>query len=98
MTPQGAIEIIKIAIAEVEWKYPMEYAIAFEDAIKSLEKQIQKPKTNYDRIRNMSVEELADFILDYDTIGGCPLPEINCMARTCIECIKKWLESEVQGE
>ncbi len=45
MTPQGAIEIIKIAIAEVEWNYPMEYAEAFEIAISALEKQIpKKPK------------------------------------------------------
>jgi hypothetical protein len=42
MTPQGAIEIIKIAIAEVEWNYPMEYAEAFEYAISVLEKQIPK--------------------------------------------------------
>jgi endogenous inhibitor of DNA gyrase (YacG/DUF329 family) len=45
MTPQGAIEIIKIAIAEVEWNYPMEYAKAFECTISALEKQIpKKPK------------------------------------------------------
>ena len=42
MTAQEAIEIIEIAIAEVEWNYPMNYAIAFEEAIKALEKQILK--------------------------------------------------------
>jgi formamidopyrimidine-DNA glycosylase len=48
MTPQEAIEIIKIAIAEVEWNYPMDYAVAFEKAIEALEKQIpKKPKTLY---------------------------------------------------
>lgn len=46
MTPQGAIEIIKIAIAEVEWNYPMEYAEAFENAIEALEKQIPKKLNN----------------------------------------------------
>ena len=40
MTPQEAIDTIKIAIAEVEWDYPMDYAVAFEEAIKALEKQI----------------------------------------------------------
>lgn len=45
MTPQGAIEIIKIAIAEVEWEYPMEYAVAFEEAISAIEKQIPKKPT-----------------------------------------------------
>ena len=42
MTPQEAIETIKIAIAEIEWDYPMDYAVAFEMAIESLEKQIAK--------------------------------------------------------
>lgn len=40
MTPQEAIKTIKIAIAEVEWNYPMDYAIAFEKAIEALEKQV----------------------------------------------------------
>ena len=42
VTYEEAIEIIKIAIAEVEWNYPMDYAIAFEMAIKALEKQVPK--------------------------------------------------------
>ena len=42
MTPQETIETIKIAIAEVEWNYPMGYAVAFENAISALEKQIPK--------------------------------------------------------
>ena len=42
MTNEEAIEIIKIAIAEVEWNYPMDYAVAFETAIAALEKQIPK--------------------------------------------------------
>lgn len=37
MTNKEAIEIIKVAIAEVEWNYPMNYAIAFEKAIEALE-------------------------------------------------------------
>ena len=37
MTPQEAIETIKIAIAEVEWNYDMNYAVAFEMAIEALE-------------------------------------------------------------
>lgn len=37
MTNKEAIEIIKTAIAEVEWTYPMDYAVAFEKAIKALE-------------------------------------------------------------
>lgn len=39
MTAQEAIETIKIAIAEVEWEYPMSYSVAFEKAIEALEKE-----------------------------------------------------------
>ena len=42
MTNKEAIETIKIAMAEVEWNYPMDYAVAFETAIEALEKQIPK--------------------------------------------------------
>ena len=42
MKPEEAIETIKIAIAEVEWNYPMDYTVAFEEAIEALEKQIPK--------------------------------------------------------
>ena len=42
MTTKEAIETIKIAISEVEWDYPMNYAVAFEKAIEALEKQIPK--------------------------------------------------------
>ena len=42
MTPQEAIRIMTVAIAEVEWCCPMDYAVAFEKAIESLEKQIPK--------------------------------------------------------
>ena len=42
MKPEEAIEIIKIAIAEVEWDYPIDYAVAFEEAVNVLEKQIPK--------------------------------------------------------
>lgn len=47
MTPREAIETIKIAIAEVEWDYPLEYAIAFETAISALE-NIESLQTRYD--------------------------------------------------
>lgn len=42
MTNKEAIETINIAIAEVEWNYPMDYAIAFEMAIEAIEKQIHR--------------------------------------------------------
>ena len=49
MTNKEAIETINIAMAEVEWDYPMDYTIAFEKAIEALEKQIpKKPVNNYE--------------------------------------------------
>lgn len=37
MIEKEAIKVIEIAIAEVEWDYPLDYAVAFETAIKALE-------------------------------------------------------------
>ena len=45
MKPQETIGIMKIAISEVEWNYPMDYAVAFETAIEALEKQEPKRTT-----------------------------------------------------
>lgn len=36
MTNKEAIDIIKVARAEVEWEYPMDYAAAFDKAIEAL--------------------------------------------------------------
>lgn len=39
MTSEEAIEAIKMAVSQVEWEYPLDYAAAFDVAIKALEKQ-----------------------------------------------------------
>lgn len=58
--------------------------------------------TNYEKIKNMSVEEMARRILVSDSncleaiceaVGHCPSHEMPC-----IECTKQWLESEVDDE
>ena len=36
MTNREAIEVIKLAQAQVEWEYPMDYAAAFDMAISAL--------------------------------------------------------------
>lgn len=49
MTPKEAIKILEVAKAEVEWNYPLDYAIAIDTAIEALEKQIpKKPITTTD--------------------------------------------------
>ena len=37
MTNEKAIEILKVAKAEIEWEYPLDYQIALDIAIKSIE-------------------------------------------------------------
>ena len=39
MTPKEAIETIRIAQAEVEWEYPMNYSAAFDMAIEALQRE-----------------------------------------------------------
>ena len=59
----------------------------------------EQKKTNYDRIRNMSVEEMAEFI---DKVERCKGKAFhNCDDSECYDCAgcvydtKEWLESEV---
>ena len=74
MKASEAIEIIRIAATEVEWNYPMNYAIAFETAIAALEKQV--PKKPLDK----TMEYNGDYgkcpccgrtVSDYDELKRC---------------------------
>ena len=54
-----------------------------------------KTMTNFERIKQMSVDEMAS----YFCIGGlpiCPLHAPRCKDNKCPECFKKWLESDVE--
>ena len=55
MTNKEAIETIKIAIAEVEWEYPMDYAAAFETAIEALTEAELYKLALFAAIRNSTV-------------------------------------------
>ena len=56
MTNKEAIETIKIAMAEVEWNYPMDYTVAFEMAIDAIEKQMpNKPAFSHNLSDTISV-------------------------------------------
>ena len=58
--------------------------------------------TNYERIKNMSVEEMAQFMFDMVDCVSCT----NKLQRSCRECggdgrkclqvTKKWLEDDVK--
>lgn len=50
-----------------------------------------------DRIRNMSVEELAEFMnkCDWDFPPYCDYNEAKTCDQNCLKCAKQYLESEV---
>lgn len=62
MTPEKAIEIIKIAKAEVEWEYPLDYQIAFDVAIEALENQ---EKYKWHKAKKESPKETKEYLIYY---------------------------------
>ena len=62
--------------------------------------QATPPKTNADRIRNMTDEELAEWIDNLLDAQGCPPKGIdNCTKfDECDKCWLKWLKEEVKDE
>ena len=56
--------------------------------IKQMLKEAKETKpTNYDRIKDMTVDEMAEFLMDWFT---------NCMTGKAPLNVVKWLESEVE--
>lgn len=58
-----------------------------------------KPMTNADRIRNMSDEELAEFLVKVNsTIQDCMVIDCKCenTDRDCKDCFLEWLQAEVK--
>lgn len=79
MTNEDAIKTINIAAAEVEWNYPMDYAIAFEMAIDAIEKMKELEK---------GLEDLEDTLNDAYTLNDFCLNKVilNQSMSEC-ECI-----------
>lgn len=50
--------------------------------------------TNFEKIKNMTVEEMAYYLCN--DLPLCPLKAPHCRDNKCPECFKKWLESEVE--
>lgn len=73
MTNKEAIETIKIAITEVEWNYPMDYAVAFETAIEALTEAEQYKLALFAAIRSSP-------IMPADVKLGKNMHEINKMS------------------
>lgn len=58
--------------------------------------------TNYDMIKNMNINELAEYLEDVDICGMCVFYENNelakCANESCSEGIKKWLMQEAEAD
>ena len=59
-----------------------------------------KPKklTNYERIKNMTIEEMAELLTFWECDNCCAYGEMeDCLAddKGCYNGIKKWLKNEV---
>lgn len=55
MTPQEAIDTLRVAIAEVEWNYPLDYAVAMEMGIEALEKEISMTPVHCGSVVNTEI-------------------------------------------
>lgn len=57
---------------------------------------------NYERIKNMSVEEMAELIMDTIICDKCPMSslraKIDCRVTGCFEAIEYYLQQEVSDE
>ena len=87
MTNKEAIETIKIAMAEVEWDYPMDYTAAFEMAVDALEKMKELEK---------GLEDLEDTLNDAYTLNDfCLNKVILNQSMTECECIAESFSPKV---
>lgn len=71
--------------------------------IEALEKQVaNNPKTKYDLIKNMSIDELAEFLCDNFECDICPAFDGNYCPngnlKICSKAMKKHLESGCDTE
>ena len=73
MTDREAIETIKIAVSEVEWEYPVEYAVAFQTAISALEEREARSE-GCNICKEMDFVDIwdGDFLLKAGYSSFCP--------------------------
>lgn len=99
----GAILGEIIEIAKENEMYKTIY-LNEKEIIKALREYMEKqnPKTNYDRIKSMSVEEMAEFIErmteHLEICTRCPAYKMCDTHIKCGENIKQWLLQEVSDE
>lgn len=93
------VEILKIAKAEIEWEYPMDYQIALDKAIGALEKE---PISETDII--LTREEYGELVSsEYDN-GYAKGYEEALEQEPCEDCITEdregghWVEDIINGK
>lgn len=73
MTNQESIKTIELAMAQVEWEYPLDYAAAFTKAINALEKRMpKKPKITGFGVECSNCGSIVDFGPNVARLNGCP--------------------------
>lgn len=84
MAIDEVIKTIETARAEVEWEYPMEYAAAFDVAIRALEKQKE--------LAEYSGHSICEWFEDYD------YDDNNISEYQFAASVDDFLIDEVKGE
>ena len=80
MNLKEVIKTLELAKAEVEWDYPMDYAVAIDEAIKAIDKQIpKKPEPKKDASGEYYVCPVCGVY--QETSEGNPPYCINCGKR-----------------
>ena len=78
MTLGEVIKTLELAKAEVEWNSPMDYAVAIDEAIKAVDKQIpKKPEPKKDASGEYYVCPICGVYQEYLTDGKPPYC-VNC--------------------
>jgi hypothetical protein len=103
MTNEEAIELIKVAQAEVEWSCPMGYAAAFDLAIKALEQTdtLNKIRAEILEEKEYAYADFERYKVEYlgqdweDVLDSLPQDDFRYGMERAIELIDKYMaESE----
>lgn len=76
--------------------YPSECTFAEGSDCHKFNQQMDKgQKTNADRIREMTDEELRKLLIEFSAFA-CIFPDKDCEEVSCVECVTNWLNEPVE--
>ena len=78
----------------------VKYLELADNVIELDKKELQAPMTNYDRIKAMNIDEMAEYFNEIFDCSNCPNDMFLCESKgsVCTKYIKQWLEQEVDTE